>query len=420
MQERLHIKNFAGIKEVTLELRRMNVLIGPQATGKSVCAKLLYHFKGFLSDIFAAVENQETMRDLDAAFLQKFEQYFPPASWGKGAFHLRYELGGAFVEICRGEGRQSKPDLSYSATFRELFEHCLGELKKARRKQAEWLELAPVKIFQELQQAWIEAACTQLGDEAGFTQVFIPAGRSFFANLQSSVFSLLSTNQAIDPLLAEFGRFYEGLRHLPADRQTEHKNGLSKRLQTLTEFILRGKHVEEKGKDFLQLPDGRRVNIANASSGQQEMLPLAIILSVLPFLGAANRGFTVYIEEPEAHLFPNSQRAIVQLLATVFNRSKAPVQFIVTTHSPYILTAANNLMQAGHLIKRLPQKDHGSVHAVVPEDQILVPDAVRAYALEAGTANLICCEDTGLISADVIDDVSNDLSIQFGELLEME
>ena len=41
MKERLVIKNFGPIREVDLELGKMTVLIGDQATGKTTIAKVL-------------------------------------------------------------------------------------------------------------------------------------------------------------------------------------------------------------------------------------------------------------------------------------------------------------------------------------------------------------------------------------------
>ena len=43
MPERLMIHNFAGIQEIDIALSNINILIGPQATGKSMCAKGLYY-----------------------------------------------------------------------------------------------------------------------------------------------------------------------------------------------------------------------------------------------------------------------------------------------------------------------------------------------------------------------------------------
>lgn len=420
MHESLHIQHFAGMNDVRLELRRVNVLIGPQATGKSVSAKLFYLFKGYVWAVLEAVENQQSKQELDANFLRRFEAYFPPESWGSKGFKLRYAMGEAALEITCGEGRQRTPELTSSGLFADLFEIGTQELEQMQRSPFRGKAIDRWGAFAKVRETLLDRVCAHLGEEAGFTQVFVPAGRAFFANLQGSVFSLISTNARIDPFMAEFGRFYEGAKRYPSRGLPLEQGDLEARMDALTDSILKGKHIQEKEQDFLQIPDGRKVAITSASSGQQETLPLAIILTLLAYIRQADRGFTVYIEEPEAHLFPTSQRAIVQLLAMVFNISRSPLQFVVTTHSPYILTAMNNLMQAGLLTSRLPKAEHAKVHGIVPAEQILPPDAVRAYVLEEGVSKLICCEETGLISAETIDGVSNDLSIQFGELLEME
>jgi predicted ATPase len=59
------------------------------------------------------------------------------------------------------------------------------------------------------------------------------------------------------------------------------------------------------------------------------MLPLAIILGSLP-LFRNSYGYTIYIEEPEAHLFPSAQKRIVELIAVIY-KSIPSVQFVITT-----------------------------------------------------------------------------------------
>jgi len=44
-KEFLEIKNFLLIKEAKFEVKRFNVIIGSQTSGKSVVAKVLYFFK---------------------------------------------------------------------------------------------------------------------------------------------------------------------------------------------------------------------------------------------------------------------------------------------------------------------------------------------------------------------------------------
>ena len=423
MGEKLIIRNFVGIERLNLDLRKINILIGPQATGKSICAKLLYHFKGFIFDIFTAVENQRSKREMDATFIEEFQDYFPPQSWGKGGFSLRYTIGKSFIEISKGEKAKSKIRLSYSDFFRKELDLSRRELKKSTESHPDEREHDRWQAVYKTRQKIIKSAGDELGDPAGFDQLFIPAGRSFFANLQSSIFSFLSSNKAIDPFLTEFGRLYESMKDIPIRIRSngDYDNVLKKKIEGIVESILCGKHVHEKGKDFLQLRDGRRTSLAHASSGQQEMLPLAVILSMFPFVGFAGPGFSIFIEEPEAHLFPTSQRGIVQLLAIVFNKSKTPLQFFITTHSPYILTAFNNLMQAGSMKKRIySDEEQKRLHKIVPPEQALDPNVVRAFSLADASGKSICCKDTGLISPNVIDEVSHVLSTDFSSLIEME
>src|SRR5947207_2222982 len=99
MPERLIIRNFAGIKEIDIYLGDINVLIGPQATGKSICAKSLYYFKSFLSDFVTAIETEQTKRQFDNTFLQKFENYFPSQNLEGKDFTLRYEVDDTFIEV---------------------------------------------------------------------------------------------------------------------------------------------------------------------------------------------------------------------------------------------------------------------------------------------------------------------------------
>src|SRR4028119_977711 len=118
MAEKLIVKNFAGIKDLEIEIKRINILIGPQASGKSVCAKLLFYFKDFVWAILAAVENEQTKRTLDSNYSKKFEEYFPPDSWGKQDFFIRYEIANVFIEVTK-EATKGKISFSYSEFFKK-------------------------------------------------------------------------------------------------------------------------------------------------------------------------------------------------------------------------------------------------------------------------------------------------------------
>jgi AAA15 family ATPase/GTPase len=223
--------------------------------------------------------------------------------------------------------------------------------------------------------------------------------------------------------LQNFGSIYENLKSVYyQNKQIISNNKINNQgeIDQLVEKILCGKYIFEQGEDLIILPDNRKINIINSSSGQQEILPLTIILSALLFLTSSGGGNTVYIEEPEAHLFPDAQKNIVELIATIFNSSRDQLQFFITTHSPYILTAMNNLLQAGILEQQLKSDSQQlkKLQTIIPKSQILLPEDVRAYSLNKGKCDSILSEETGLIDGHIIDGVSNDLAIKFDELLE--
>lgn len=427
MTEKLTVKNFAGIKDLEIEVKRVNILIGPQASGKSVCAKLLFYFKNFVWEILSVIENEQTKRNLDSIYSKTFEEYFPPDSWGKQDFSIKYEISNVFIEISRTKETKGKLSLSYSDFFKKELTGLRNFLKKSREKNSE--KNAKYDSFdrlyltrQVLRDYLVDSLSKSICREAAFSQLFIPAGRSFFANLQSNIFSFLSSNNALDPFLREFGSTYESIKRArlrPRGRlEGKDAKGVQEEINRLIEKSLCGKHVHEKGKDFLEVADGRRISVANSSSGQQETLPLTIMLAALPFLASSRAGQTVYIEEPEAHLFPSAQRSIIELIATIFNYRRENLQFFITTHSPYVLTALNNLLQAGLLYEDLIEEVQLQLENIIPRYKSLDISDLSAYVLMDGKCRSIVCLDTGLIDANVIDSVSDDLAVQFDKLLD--
>ena len=422
--ETLAIENFAGINRLEIDLKKINVLIGPQATGKSVIAKLLFYFKGFIWELLSALENEQSNekeqsnQELDVKFIEKFEEYFPPPNWGKGNFCIRYKIRDEFIEINR-IGEELKVSLQYSEYYKNKLIYGKTLLREQSRKDIDnstkTIKWSPILLVRDKMRDHISR---EIGPTGIYYQFFIPAGRSFFANLEGSgVFTFIVNKIAIDPFLAEFGLIYEQVKEV-----FDTKKG-NAQFDDLAESIICGKYRREKTRDYIIASDGRKVDIAHSSSGQQETLPLILILRSLPFKKEfhGRAGQTVYIEEPEAHMFPTAQRNIIELIATVFNESKN-LQFFITTHSPYVLTAINNLLQAGQLQVQLERAGDAerldALKRIVPPERMLNVEDVAVYSLSAEGCEMIIDQETGLIQTNIIDKVSDELAIQFGKLLD--
>ena len=77
------------------------------------------------------------------------------------------------------------------------------------------------------------------------------------------------------------------------------------------------------------------------SSMLSELAPLLLVLK-----GPVGKGDHLTIDEPEAHLHPEMQRAAASFIAGVVN---CGVQVVLTTHSDFFLGELNNLIRSGRL-----------------------------------------------------------------------
>ena len=250
-----------------------------------------------------------------------------------------------------------------------------------------------------------------------------------FANIERNIFSLISKKLEIDPLVARFGEIYERLRFISRSGVSTSKAGRRSRTpKTETRIaheswlqVLHGEYVFDGETEYIET-NKRRVKLMNSSSGQQEAIPLLFVLEYanqLPFYqGNAANTISFYIEEPEAHLFPKAQRTVASLLA--FSASQnANASFSVTTHSPYLLSAFNNLTLAGHLYQTLPQEAHYRIEKIVPKQMALPPTDLGAYEVNNGDVKSILDAETGLVNGYLIDQVSEEFSAEFDQLLEL-
>jgi AAA15 family ATPase/GTPase len=418
MTERLIIQDFAGIKSINIEVKQFNILIGPQASGKSICAKLLFYFKNFATEIVSSLEQKEYgKRHIDAKYKLLFLEYFPPISWGGKSFSIRYENRyenmDSFIEIRPLKMKGIR--LDYSDNYKQL----ISTLKKfdveVSYENASLSEIEKELVRQRSN--LLELVLSYLGETSLDSQIFIPAGRSIFAIVQRSIFSFLAQKDELDPFLISFGSLYQLIKKMQVHRLQDKSNIY---MEKLAEEIVCGKYVERSNEDFIEMYDGRLVNLASSSSGQQETLPLTMILTSLSSFRRISDRKTVYIEEPEAHIFPSAQRKLIQLIAAAFNQNPGETQFFITTHSPYVLTAVNNLLQAGELYEsNLNESNLKKLMNIIPKSIALHFKDISVYSIERKGAKSILCEETGLIDASIIDEVSNDLSIEFGQLLDL-
>lgn len=425
--ESIEINGFLTIDHANFEIKKINILIGAQAQGKSVIAKLAYFFKNFFSDIFIpSIQKFETKRDIDKKCLAKFEQIFPHYSWVNQEFSIVYKNGAYELSIIRTKaGNKTTLKFAYDKELADFHKDLKSNYKLALEEFDARVEHGNGKKKQQGENIFYETISEKI-KSSSFNNVykrpiFIPASRSFFAALQKNIFSFLANDIDIDPFVKEFGFNYENskrLHHGLFFHVHDDSEVIRRKVDKLVNEIVVGEYIYAEEQDWI-VNKGKRTNLANASSGQQESLPMLLILKMWPFISEDISPSIYFIEEPEAHLFPVSQKQIISLLATIYNAFGH--SFFITTHSPYILTAINNLVVGQDAYDKAngDTEKLKRLEKVLPADELIRLEDVSAYTLNKGKLESIIDMENRLIGANLLDAVSDEFDLAFGVATEI-
>jgi predicted ATP-dependent endonuclease of OLD family len=125
------------------------------------------------------------------------------------------------------------------------------------------------------------------------------------------------------------------------------------------------------------------------------------------------------IEELELHAWPLLQKKLLYSLVERLKHPKLKDSYVILpTHSPYLLSAANNLLFASKVNTEVGGI-RSRVKAIVPEGSWIDKASFCAYYLEHGIARSIVDPTTGLIDENELDTISEDLAVEFDQLMEL-
>ncbi len=411
---RLKIKNFGPVEDVELNINDILIFIGSQAGGKSTISKAIYFFKSLRDELLQLLKESTGKHQFDRltdAFTKKIRKKFLEilgSPTHSDPFELTYWYArDKYITLRLKESNYPEPE--FSSQLRD----CLKELsEKADELLSEILrENIPIASDRLAERTMIHNRIQKLVYrvfEDDTNHFFIPAGRMLpailsepFGNIELQGADFLTRDFA-DRMMISKPTFSKSPDELIQDKIHLTTDSIDMEsvqyAQKLMGNILKGTYrVDAEGQKIFF--DNRRfTRLAYSSSGQQEVLWIVL----LAFLIILNRTKSAIVfEEPEAHLYPETQRELISLIALVTNTTAS--QVIITTHSPYILSSCNNLLYAHRVSKSKPEQ----VNAVVDQKIRLDPKKMSAYFLEKGRIRNILDEESGLIHTEAIDSASD-------------
>lgn len=377
-KERLVIKNFGPIKSVDLELGKMTVLIGDQATGKSTIAKVLAMCRYFSYIISTKIFEENP-------FQSGLEAWSIDDSIRNGSY-IKYECEDYSVEVeNENENQLKKPVL-----------------------------IAKSKRFLDLL-SQLETVMNETDQEGNNIQLF-SAPESFFKNSVSQVLNnpfYIYTERGLQSLFSLGKHSIENISDSLYSYFAK-VNGIVSNFKNVTKIEpLNLYYFNENGRGYIKQNnnDSKFIPISRTASGYQSTIP--IILLIKYYSEKRNKSKTFIIEEPELNLFPKTQKKLVEFFVESINTNNH--SFLIPTHSPYLLSAANDLL----LAYKKGEKNNAEVNDIVDQKYWLNPKEFRAYELSGGEAKPIFDEKTGLIGDNMIDEASDEMNDEFDNLLDI-
>jgi len=397
------------------------VLIGPQASGKSVVAKLVYFCRWFPSYFFSQNEKYGSEKygstQVDKIAKDELTKMFHPNVFNQN-FEIKYQNLNLDYAIRNFPNTNSLELSSNQQVDITSYSNSDDELKIS----VDLLNLLRNK-FGYRNSSTLHSMKYDIIWSVSKTN-FIPASRTLLTQVRQIRLKVFDDGiqSSIDPFLSRFVASYNQIRdiYINNDKSLTSDNGDI--VNDLIKVILKADVEFINNEDYLVYEDGRRNALTQASSGEQALAP---VLLQLKYLYEATRNEStnesIYFEEPELHIFPEFQNLLLKLLITVFKHRDNVGNLLITTHSPYILTYLNNLLQAGEMEKHLNKNKEKmkALDEMVRKEYRIDPDYFNAFQIKNGKAKNIVDEETGLIAENIIDGVSETDYKLFDELTDL-
>ena len=441
MMRHITIEQFGPIKKIDIDLNKnLEVIIGPQASGKSTFIKAVYFCRKirdyFLQYLSSVINTEVTYTDeLYTNFLKyirrPFMGYFGTTKHMEN-FIIRYYYDketDRYVSIGLDRDRYAK--FNFSKSLKEDICNMIREAVKVAANSNK--NPFSVNILEKNNFLIGAKKTIERIFEDDFMLLYIPAGRNLLTILPDGIASKgisLSSHyeqdnevdiSQTDLITQEFAQYIRDVRSGFGSKLDEIVQNYIKTVKgqirnqdvdlarQLVHDILRGDYVFDKEGEKLYYDKEHWVKLMFSSSGQQEIV-WALNIIFLEIL--KNEKTFLVFEEPESHLFPDSQEKIAQLTALLINSSNS--QVVITTHSPYMLTAFNLLIYSG-----VKEKEAGAEDSVIRKEFRVVPESVGAYFIPAETGCLknIVSKKRGLIDALQIDGISESINERMDRIL---
>ena len=417
---KLIIKNIGPLKSATVSLAKYNLFVGPQSSGKSCILKIA----SYCNWVEKRIELSQTPDDYlnVAEFWKRLVDYHRLNGFIKQGFLIKYESSFMTFSIFGSPEKiqfsfewnplnrwqYRRPQISYIPAERNIvavipnwFDISFSNDNNIQGYMSDW-ENARNTFPQYHKLDILNLGVSYYYDKEQFRERILINNDAEIAFLNAS-----SGLHSVVPLcgLINYLTFHE--LHRPRRLSVAQERELNSLQDTLYREIFtqsKGTGIVGRVDDITKTYPEPRVKIFSSHQEEAKFSEIVDKFSLTQYS-------SIYLEEPEENLFPSTQYELVKWMAQQINTTQEN-SLSIATHSPYILSSFNNLIQASEC------KDAMSVESTVGQASAISFEDINVYAVDNGTVKDIKDYDLRLISQTDLDAASDTIASDFSKLLE--
>lgn len=427
------IKNVGPIKEVSFDLNKINVFMGPQSSGKSTIAKIVSYCSWYEKNIILHTSKRPDFFEELISFHNLEESYFSSGS------RIQYESELCKINFIWGDDKNSRVDVQ------------LGNGKVFRNRkiiyipaERNFVTLPGLGKYNETRDnilsfmyKWFLAKKDLSAKNAFFMPIKGLGDVSFYYDKDAdsdnvnigneNAIRLNHTSSGLRsciPLLVVFNYIITNIYNTRRTQTPFEIVDIEEKLEIVkTEAEDTTEDVRSSMAKLKAQVDEMSKTIKLAKDlNMEEILPqnfneslLEIQEQLANILGLYSDYYysQVIIEEPELNLFPKTQQELIYYMISVLNSVNRKHQLVITTHSPFILFAINNCMMGGLVGDKIPNDEK---YRIASASAWINPSDVSIYEIHEGTIKRIQDEE-GIIEDNYLNQAYKENSNEYLTML---
>lgn len=415
-----HIKivNVGAIKKVDLNIKKINIFMGPQSSGKSTIAKILCHCQWVEKSCFSNLHNPLKYYQDGTNFYDSLVEYHRLKGYFREGSCIEYS--GDYVKIeynhsqrkavltLTGKGYEY-PKISYVPSERNIVA-AIPNLEKYNDSNDvilyfmfDWFTSRKAINSQSFQELLNHKLSYQYRNETDY--VVDDGNELLLANASSGVQSLI-------PLYLVLYYSLETIYSLKRPLSFEQRESVSYLNELYSNLVSDSNNgnvgVDEVKKMLKSVGEGY-------CSKYKDVVSLFERLQRQVNEKYSYSYSSLFVEEPEQNLFPSTQQSFVYWLISLLQKSgNRKNSLLLTTHSPYVLFAINNCMM-GKLVEKNIPKNKLSEFADCCRSWVS-PKDVGVYEIEEGFIRCIQDEE-GIIEDNYLNEAYKENAAEYMSLL---